>query len=326
MPALGVAEGLELFDAALATGDHQVTALRVDRAALRSRADETPALLRGLVHGPARRAVDRSTATPQAGALQQRLAGLSGAEQDRVLLELVRTEVAAVLGHGGIDAVGADRAFKELGFDSLAAVELRNALNTATGLKLPATLVFDHPNCRAVAALIKEKAGTTPVAATVPAPSATSTQAVDDDPIAIVGISCRFPSGVTSAEDLWDLLAEGRDAVSGFPGNRGWDAQGLYDPEPGTPGRTYTVNGGFLHDAAEFDPEFFGIMPREALAMDPQQRLLLQSSWEAIERAGIDPTTLRGTQTGVYVGVMYHEYGTRPGTVPDDLSPYLGNG
>ncbi|MEU7283694.1 SDR family NAD(P)-dependent oxidoreductase, partial [Streptomyces sp. NPDC045431] len=328
MPALDVAEGLELFDAALATGTHQVTALRVDRAALRSRTDETPALLRGLVRGPARHAADRSAAaTSTAGALQQRLAGLSEAEQDRALLELVRTEVAAVLGHSGIDSVGADRAFKELGFDSLAAVELRNALNAATGLKLPATLVFDHPNCRAVVALIKEKSGSTPAATTVPVPSATpSAQAVDDDPIAIVGISCRFPGGVTSAEELWNLVSEGRDAVSGFPDNRGWDAQGLYDPEPGTPGRTYTVNGGFLHDAAEFDPEFFGIMPREALAMDPQQRLLLQSSWEAIERAGIDPTSLRGTQTGVYVGVMYHEYGTRPGTVPDDLSPYLGNG
>ncbi|MFI8952061.1 SDR family NAD(P)-dependent oxidoreductase [Streptomyces sp. NPDC053750] len=328
MPALGVAEGLALFDAALATGASQVTAVRVDRAALRSRTDEPPALLRGLVRGPVRRTADRSAAgsAAGAGALEQRLAGLSGAERDRAVLDLVRHEVAAVLGHSGIESVGADRAFKELGFDSLAAVELRNALNAATGLKLPATLVFDHPNCRAVAALIKEKSGGA-APATAPTPPTPARTAVDDDPIAIVGISCRFPGGVRSAEDLWKLVAEGRDAVSGFPTDRGWDATGLYDPEPGTPGRTYTVEGGFLHDAAEFDPEFFGIMPREALAMDPQQRLLLEGSWEAIERAGIDPTSLRGTQTGVYVGVMYHDYGTRPdGAVPDDLSPYLGNG
>ncbi|MFB8392594.1 SDR family NAD(P)-dependent oxidoreductase [Streptomyces yangpuensis] len=324
MPALDVADALLLFDAALATGDHHVTPVRIDKAALRSRGEELPALLRGLVRGAARRTARTAGPAAGAGVLEQRLAGLSEAERDRALLELVRTHVAAVLGHSGIDAIGPDRAFKELGFDSLAAVELRNALNAATGLRLPATLVFDHPNCRAVAALVKEKAGGATQAR--PAKAAARTAAVDDDPVAIVGISCRFPGGVDSAEDLWQLVTEGRTAITPFPTDRGWDAEAIYHPEPGTPGRTYTVEGGFLHDAAEFDPEFFGIMPREALAMDPQQRLLLQAAWEAFERTGIDPTSMRGTRTGVYVGSMYHEYAAQAGKVSDDLAAYLGNG
>ncbi|BFO16859.1 hypothetical protein SHKM778_32470 [Streptomyces sp. KM77-8] len=147
-----------------------------------------------------------------------------------------------------------------------------------------------------------------------------------EDPVVIVGISCRFPGGIEDSDDLWRLLLEERTAVTPFPEVRGWDTEHLYDPEPGTPGRTYTVEGGFLHDAGEFDPEFFGIMPREALAMDPQQRLLLQAAWEVLERTGVDPTTLRGTRTGVYIGSMYHEYGSHAGPIPDDLTGYVGNG
>ncbi|WUC40191.1 type I polyketide synthase (plasmid) [Streptomyces sp. NBC_00557] len=323
MPALEAADGLALFDAALATGEPLVVPVRVDRAALRSRTDEPPALLRGMFRGAGRRAAQAATAA-ETGVLAQRFAGLSEGERDRALLELVRREVASVLGHSGIESVGPERAFKELGFDSLAAVELRNNLTAATGLRLPATLVFDHPSARAVAALIKDKMSGTAAPAAVRATPRTTASA--DEPIAVVGIACRFPGGVRSAEDLWRLVAEGRDAVTGFPADRGWDSEGIYDPEPGTPGKTYAVQGGFLHDAAEFDPEFFGIMPREAVAMDPQQRLLLETSWEAIERAGIDPASLRGSQTGVYVGVMYHDYATLHGSAPDELSPYLGNG
>ncbi|MEV1121017.1 type I polyketide synthase [Actinosynnema sp. NPDC049800] len=311
-PAMAVEDALALFDSALATGDPVVTPMPVDRAALRARSDELPALLRGLAGRPVR----------AAKASDDRFAGLSGAERLRAVLDVVRSCAAAVLGHASPDAIDADRPFRDLGVDSLAAVELRNALTAATGVRLPATLVFDHPTARAVAALIDGSLTTT----TAVAPPPVTTSAVADDPVVIVGISCRFPGGVRDAEDLWRLVAEGRDAVGGFPTDRGWDVDGIFDPEPGRPGRTYVREGGFLHDAAEFDPEFFGIMPREALAMDPQQRLLLQGSWEALEDAGIDPTTLRGSRTGVYVGVMYGDYGSRPGEVPEDLAGYLGNG
>ncbi|OSP40958.1 polyketide synthase, partial [Streptomyces sp. 13-12-16] len=345
-----------------------------------------------------------------------RLAALPAAERHRTVLRLVRSQVAAVLGHGSAEAIGPDRAFQELGFDSLAATELRNQLNQLTGLRLPATLVFDHPNALAVTGFVEaELAAAYPVSGdeadgdaaedgirralrsiptrrlrdaglmdvlleladddgapahagavadgeeydtdldddadgtvdTVPdtrgaplaeapeaseAPGLSGAPAAPDalraaraetarlrrdnrrltaarhEPIAIVGMACRYPGGVTSPEELWRLVTDGADAITPFPEDRGWDLSMLRDPEARRPDGYYAREGGFLDGAADFDPGFFGVSPREALAMDPQQRLALELSWEALERAGIDPGSLKGSRTGVFAGVMYHDY------------------
>ncbi|MFJ2958175.1 type I polyketide synthase [Streptomyces sp. NPDC087270] len=325
-PPLADTDGLDLFDRALRAGEPAPLLVRLDLPALRARAaaptGSVPHLLRGLVRGPARRAAGDAPAG--AAGPTDRIAAMPPEARARFVLGLVRAEVADVLGHDSAAAVEPSRAFTELGFDSLAAVELRNRLGTRTGLALPATLVFDHPNVRALADhLLARLTGTGTDAEPVAADTA---DRPGDEPIAIVSMACRFPGGVETPEDLWRLVADGVDAIGDFPSDRGWDTDAIYDPEPGLPGKTYVRRGGFLRDATGFDPELFGIMPREAVAMDPQQRLLLHGAWEAFERAGIDPSSVRGSRTGVYVGVMYHEYASRLRDVPDDLFPYLGNG
>ncbi|WP_374202691.1 SDR family NAD(P)-dependent oxidoreductase [Amycolatopsis sp. GM8] len=280
--AMPVANALASFDQALGVTAPAVVAADLDlRAVNRSRVTE---LTRARVAGPD-----------------------LGSVEARPVPELVLDAVASVLGHAGRAEIDPELAFAELGFDSLMAVELRNRLTADLGIRLRPTIVFDHPTPAALIRFVTAEAGGAASAGTEP-PSVHSGPA--DDEIAIVGMACRFPGGAANPRQLWDLLESGTDSISEFPADRGWDP-GLFDPDPEHAGTSYTRYGGFLHDAADFDPEFFGISPREALAVDPQQRLLLQTAWEAVEDAGIDPASLRGSRTGVFAGVMYSDYGAR---------------
>ncbi|MFF3129815.1 type I polyketide synthase, partial [Streptomyces sp. NPDC057908] len=303
---LALQQALQDDETSLAVADVQW-----DRAAGRNATRRPNPLLRELadVHEAERGAAAPAEQEPvHRSALASRLRTLPEQDGLRLVLDLIRDEAAALLGHGSRDAVPADRAFLDLGFSSISAVELRNRLDAASGLSLPTTLVYDYPSPTALARHLRSELGPVGGSGSSTAPGI---HRVDvDDPIAIVGMSCRFPGGVTSPEELWELLAAGSDGISTLPENRGWDLESLYDPGADSAGigTSSTREGGFLHDAADFDAEFFGISPREALAMDPQQRLLLEASWEVLERAGIDPSSLFGSSTGVFAGTNGQDY------------------
>ncbi|MGW4116424.1 type I polyketide synthase, partial [Actinosynnema sp. NPDC004786] len=227
----------------------------------------------------------------------------------------VTAAIAAVLGHDDVTDIDPTLTFKDLGFDSVMGVALRDRINSALGLRLSSGLIYDHPTPAQLVAHLRDGTADVPDAVT----------AVDDDPIVIVGMGCRFPGGVASPDDLWRLVTTEGDAIGDFPTDRGWDLARLYDPELRSGGTSAVGRGGFLADAGGFDAAFFGISPREALAMDPQQRLVLETAWETFEHAGIDPTSLHGSRTGVFTGIWSSGYAV--GTpVPEDVEGYLVTG
>ncbi|MFF1303792.1 SDR family NAD(P)-dependent oxidoreductase [Streptomyces sp. NPDC058307] len=315
----------------------------------------TPAIPRTAAGKPRRAVLREGLAARPA---EEALAGLADrppAERRAALTELVCAETAAVGGAGGpggpehagepvaahfspvpggsastppavpdeapvtdASAIDPHTAFADLGLTSMGAMTLWHRLGLRTGLRLPATLVWDHPTPAAVAAHLDERLHGAGSESTAPrrGPAA--------EPIAIVAVGCRYPGGVRSPEDLWRLVSDGVDATGEFPADRGWDVDALYHPDPDRLGTTYTRRGGFLTDAADFDPLFFGISPREATATDPQHRLLLEVAWETLERAGIPAPALRGSATGVYVGLMHGGYGGGASRHP--LEAHLGAG
>ncbi|MCG8920622.1 SDR family NAD(P)-dependent oxidoreductase, partial [Actinokineospora sp. PR83] len=290
------AAGTAALAAAVATGLPVVTAADIDWSAFALGAT------RLLDHLPEARRAAPAPATAE----------LSGPAD---VLALVRATAAAVLGHRDAAAVPSGKPFRDLGVDSLTAVELRNLLSAATGLTLPAGVVFDFPTPADLAREVVDR-----LSGAGRAVAAERVRPVDE-PVAIVGMACRFPGGVAGPEDLWELLAQGRDAVGPFPDDRNWDLAALSGD-----GGSDTGLGAFLRDASGFDADFFGISPREALAMDPQQRLLLETTWEAFERSGIAPDGLRGSATGVFMGTNGQDYANLFVGSTEDVAGHLVTG
>ncbi|HVK68394.1 MAG TPA: SDR family NAD(P)-dependent oxidoreductase, partial [Polyangium sp.] len=315
---LSPAEGLDLLERALGRSEAELCVLPLDLKAVRqSLGGEVPPLWRTLlVTSRARAAVG--------GGWAAQLAALSPEARRAEVETAVKAEVAKVLGLAASN-VGAGRPLHEMGLDSMMAVELRNALSARSGKSLPATLVFDYPT---VTALVRHL-----IAQLVPAENETPkraampqlVQGMEAEPIAIVGIGCRYPGGASDLEGFWRLLEQGVDAMEVVPRDR-WDVNAYYDPDPDAPGKMLTRLGGFLQGIDQFDAGFFGIAPREAVKMDPHQRILLEVSWEALERAGQTADRLLGSDTGVFVGLMYHDYEMLSSGTLEQLDGYTVTG
>ncbi|CAM5462249.1 Mycocerosate synthase., 6-deoxyerythronolide-B synthase OS=Tsukamurella paurometabola (strain ATCC 8368 / DSM / CCUG 35730 / CIP 100753 / JCM 10117 / KCTC 9821 / NBRC 16120 / NCIMB 702349 / NCTC 13040) OX=521096 GN=Tpau_3480 PE=4 SV=1 [Tsukamurella paurometabola] len=331
---LGADQGMAVVDTLLAAPGQDappaVLAVPFDPTVITSRATdpELSPLIRSLAPPSRRRAV--ATRTTTGTALQRLLARALPAEWRRLTAELVRTQVRTVLGTAPDSPLDGGRALRDIGFDSLTSVELRNRLAAETGLALPTTLVFDHPTpdhltdylLRQVA---EDEEAPDGVDDAAPDRPDASPRSLDDDPIVIVSMACRLPGGVRSADDLWNLVAHGRHGIGPFPEDRGWPAE-LYHADPAAKGHSYTRHGGFIYDAAEFDAGFFGMSPREALATDPQHRLMLETVWEALEEAAIDPHSLRGANVGVYIGSVGQDYVHLGDRVDESLEGFLVTG
>jgi acyl transferase domain-containing protein len=260
-----------------------------------------------------------------ATALAAELAELSVAEQEQALLDLVREKTAAVLGLDDTEDIEPGRAFKDVGFISLTAVELRNRLATATGLDLAPTLIFDQPTPLVLADFLRAEL----MGARKEIAVQNVVTVAADEPIAVVGMGCRFPGGADDPNRYWEGLLDGLDGIREVPPDR-WDAAAYYDEDRSAPGKSYTSHGGFLTDIAGWDASFFGLSPQEALRLDPQHRLLMELVWEALEDAGVAADKLRGSRTGMFLGLAESgQYVRRQseaeGGAPID-DPYLGLG
>ncbi|MFE7620096.1 SDR family NAD(P)-dependent oxidoreductase, partial [Streptomyces sp. NPDC057496] len=261
---------------------------------------------------PEARAAVADAPAEQANPLRTTLLALAEDARENHLRSLLAVEAAAVLGAENPASLDPERGFKDLGFDSMMAVDLSVRVQKRTGVITPKTLIFDHPNLAAAARWLLGEL----------APALTETSAAvaahrTDEPLAVVGVGLRMPGDAHDLDSLWDVLAEGRDTVRQVPADR-FDIDTFYDPDPDAEGRTYARHASFLDDVAHFDAAFFGISPREAEPMDPQHRLLLEAAWNSLENAGIRPRELRDSRTGVFVGAGVGEYGKyRPNGAPD---------
>ncbi|MCA9707007.1 MAG: SDR family NAD(P)-dependent oxidoreductase, partial [Myxococcales bacterium] len=280
---MSMVDGMALLDAALARPEACLVLARLDLEALRVLRPPRP-----------RQAVTRAPV----------------AEAGEVLT-IVR-EIVARLRSEPVSAIDPDAVLVNEGLDSLMAISLRNELSEHFGRSLPSTLAYDYPSPRAIAAMLSAQSR---VSVTASAPRSL------DEPIAIIGMACRLPQGIEHPDALWEVFAEGRDLIGPFPDR--WDVDALYDPDPDARGKCVAKEGGFLRDLAGFDASFFGISPREAEQMDPQQRLVLETTWEALEHAGVRADALQGTTTGVYVGAFQSSY---PTPALEGMDGYGGTG
>jgi acyl transferase domain-containing protein/acyl carrier protein len=239
------------------------------------------------------------------------------------LTEYLRQQVASVLGLPSEYPLEVNQGFLDLGMDSLMAVELRNRLMGGLELpSLPASLIFDHPTMSKLAEYLSRHLFSSPMVA-----AAEQTRVHESEPIAIIGLGCRFPGGADSPEAFWTILRDGVNCVTEVPADR-WNADAFYDPDPETPGKTYSRHGGFVSGIDQFDAGFFRISPREAQCLDPQHRMLLEVGWEAVEDAGQRPDRLAGSRTGVFVGIGSNDYAQlhMQSAAAPDVDVYFGTG
>lgn len=250
--------------------------------------------------------------TEASGELIRRLTNVPAPARRAVVNAYVREQIGRVLGLSPKQEIDPEQSLRDLGLDSLMAVDLTRGLGTGCERTFPATLVYNYPNLASLSDFLFSEIGssTTPSQEmAIAAVSDSAKVATTDEPIAIVGMGCRFPGNVNNANDFWELLKSGQDAITEIPASR-WDIDAFYDPDPDSPGKMYSRSGGFVENVDRFDASFFGITPREAIGMDPQQRLLLEVTWEALEHAGIAPDQLSGSSTGVFLGISTQDYTT----------------